>query len=291
MSDRARETTAEETRSSSHAPKSSDSDQENKAKSLVHQADASGVQQNVSGDDVAAPAARRLGLGLSVLSGLFGCCSASDDVERTGARRRRIVAKRSDLNAPLLRKKKEKDQEERKTLFLDLDETLVHSTFQQTDDADIVLPIEIEGTTYRVFVRKRPGATWFIDEMSKHFEVVVYTASLQKYADPLLDIIDKHGNVSERLFRRHCTMHRGGYVKDLSRMDRDLSSLLLVDNSPLSYQLQPHNGVPCSSFIDDRKDRELYELAPYLVALAGVDDVRRHTYKWKARFAALYAKR
>lgn len=33
----------------------------------------------------------------------------------------------------------------RKTLVLDLDETLVHSQFKPVDNADIVLPVEIEG--------------------------------------------------------------------------------------------------------------------------------------------------
>jgi RNA polymerase II subunit A small phosphatase-like protein len=33
----------------------------------------------------------------------------------------------------------------RKTLVLDLDETLVHSQFKPVENADIILPVEIEG--------------------------------------------------------------------------------------------------------------------------------------------------
>jgi len=63
---------------------------------------------------------------------------------------------------------------------LDLDETLVHSTFQAVPGVDIVLPIEIDGVLYRVYVRKRPGCDRFLQKMAEIYEVVVYTASLQK---------------------------------------------------------------------------------------------------------------
>ena len=82
----------------------------------------------------------------------------------------------------------------RKTLVLDLDETLVHSSFRapggREPPADIVLPVDIEGRVCQVYVLVRPGCLKFLDEMSKYYEVVIFTASLQKYADPLMDIID-----------------------------------------------------------------------------------------------------
>jgi carboxy-terminal domain RNA polymerase II polypeptide A small phosphatase len=83
----------------------------------------------------------------------------------------------------------------RKTLVLDLDETLVHSSFKPPNGieppADIVLPVDIEGRICNVFVLVRPGCIKFLNEMSKIYEVVIFTASLSKYADPLMDIIDK----------------------------------------------------------------------------------------------------
>jgi hypothetical protein len=38
-----------------------------------------------------------------------------------------------------------KSDQGKKTLVLDLDETLVHSSFQPVDDVDLVLPVEIDG--------------------------------------------------------------------------------------------------------------------------------------------------
>ena len=63
--------------------------------------------------------------------------------------------------------------------MLDLDETLVHSTFQAVDDCQYVIPVEIEGNTYNVYVYLRPGALEFIEKMSKIYEIVIYTASLR----------------------------------------------------------------------------------------------------------------
>lgn len=77
-----------------------------------------------------------------------------------------------------------------KTLILDLDETLVHSSFAPVDDAEIVLPIPVENNICNVYVQIRPGARYFLEEASKNFEVVIFTASLSKYAEPLMYKLD-----------------------------------------------------------------------------------------------------
>jgi len=75
---------------------------------------------------------------------------------------------------------------------LDLDETLVHSSFKGPKKPDIVLPVDIEGRICHVYILVRPGCVKFLNEMAKHYEVVIYTASLSKYADPLMDILDQN---------------------------------------------------------------------------------------------------
>lgn len=103
---------------------------------------------------------------------------------------------------------------ERKCLVLDLDETLVHSSFKPIPDPSFVLDIELEGVTHKVFVRKRPGVDYFLKQVAKSFEVVIFTASLAKYADPLLDILDPERLISARLFRESCVQHYGNYVSE-----------------------------------------------------------------------------
>jgi RNA polymerase II subunit A small phosphatase-like protein len=78
----------------------------------------------------------------------------------------------------------------KKTLVLDLDETLVHSSFKAQSKPDIILPIEIEGNVCNVFVVVRPGTEFFLQRLAKCYELVIYTASLSKYAEPLIDILD-----------------------------------------------------------------------------------------------------
>lgn len=79
-----------------------------------------------------------------------------------------------------------------KTLILDLDETLVHSSFKPhaCRKSDIMLPVTIEGRDCTVYVLVRPGAIEFCEKMSQIFEVVIFTASLSKYAEPLVKMMD-----------------------------------------------------------------------------------------------------
>ena len=70
--------------------------------------------------------------------------------------------------------------------MLDLDETLVHSSFKPVENADIELPVEIEGNNCIIYVLVRPFVKEFLEATAKHYELVVFTASLSKYAEPLV---------------------------------------------------------------------------------------------------------
>lgn len=159
-------------------------------------------------------------------------------------------------------------REGRKCLVLDLDETLVHSSFQPVDKYDFLIPVEIDGNTYQVYVAKRPHVDEFLKEMGKVYEVVVFTASLSKYADPVLDLLDIHRVVDYRLFREHCTCINDIYVKDMSIIGRPIESVFIIDNSPHAYSLQPENAVPCISWFDDYEDDELLTFIPILTKVA-----------------------
>jgi len=162
----------------------------------------------------------------------------------------------------------------RKCLVLDLDETLVHSSFKSIQQADYVVPVEIEYHWHNVYVIKRPGVDNFLKKMGEIYEVVVFTASLSKYADPVLDKLDVNRVVAHRLFRESCYNHRGNYVKDLSQLGRPIADTIIIDNSPASYIFHPNNAVPVSSWFNDPHDTELTDLVPFLADLAQVDDVR-----------------
>lgn len=67
---------------------------------------------------------------------------------------------------------------DRKCLVLDLDETLVHSSFREVENPDYVVPVVLEGQEHNVYVVKRPGVDEFMRVMGQYYEIVVFTASL-----------------------------------------------------------------------------------------------------------------
>lgn len=164
----------------------------------------------------------------------------------------------------------------KKCLVLDLDETLVHSSFKFVRQCDFVIPVEIENQVHNVYVIKRPGVDKFLKKVGELFEVVVFTASVSRYGDPLLDILDTHKSIHHRLFRDSCYNYQGNYIKNLSQMGRPLEDLIIIDNSPASYVFHPQHAVPISSWFSDSHDCELTDLLPFLEDLAStdVDDIR-----------------
>jgi len=161
----------------------------------------------------------------------------------------------------------------KKTLVLDLDETLVHSSFKPIAQPDYVIPVQIENQVHNVYVLKRPGVDEFLKAMGEIYEIVIFTASVGKYADPVLDTLDKYKVVRHRLFREACIHYKGNYVKDLSQLGRNLKHVIILDNSPASYIFHPTNAIPVTSWFNDLEDNELYELIPFLMDLKKVDNV------------------
>lgn len=199
-------------------------------------------------------------------------------VRHAAARRQQATVAVRDAAAPLLPPPEDRTKQ---CLVLDLDETLVHSTYDPvaagTDLSMFTISEVIERgsdrSTFDVNVIRRPGLDEFLRAVGSMYEVVVFTAALPNYANAVIDTIDPSGVIKHRLFREHCVVREGEYVKDLSNLGRDLKSTIIIDNLAASYQLQPANGIPCSTFIDDPNDRNLYELLSLLESLRGVADV------------------
>ncbi len=74
----------------------------------------------------------------------------------------------------------------------------------------------MEGRRYDVYVQVRPGTEEFLKEMAKYYELVIFTASLSKYANPLMDILDPERLCTARLFREHCCYIDRVYMKDMA---------------------------------------------------------------------------
>merc|ERR1719167_378466 len=161
----------------------------------------------------------------------------------------------------------------KKCIVIDLDETLVHSSFKPISNADFIVPVEIDGTIHQVYVLKRPHVDEFLKKVGGLYECVLFTASLAKYADPVTDLLDKWDVFRARLFRESCVFHRGNYVKDLGRLGRKIDHIIILDNSPASYFFHPENAVPCSSWFDDMENKELLEFIPFFEELSKTDNI------------------
>ena len=153
------------------------------------------------------------------------------------------------------------------TLVLDLDETLVH--------------FDAKSRTYKA----RPNAFKFLSELSKLYEIVVFTAGLKDYADWILNDLDKLKFISHRLYRDHTKYRNGVYLKDISKLGRDLSKTIIIDNIEDNFQTHPANGIPIKSWYFDQQDRELDRYYPFLKELVvrRVRDVRGEVAKFKER--------
>ncbi|CAG9326489.1 unnamed protein product [Blepharisma stoltei] len=163
----------------------------------------------------------------------------------------------------------------KRTLVLDLDETLVHSDIAPTQTYKEVVSFMSHGRLCNVYVSYRPFLLEFLKAASQKFEVVAFTASQKAYADQVLKNIDPQRKlIKHRLYRESCYEYKGNYIKDLRVLGRDLKDVIIVDNSVLSFAFQLDNGIPILSWFNDPEDRELCNLVTLLDELNSAPDIR-----------------
>ena len=188
-------------------------------------------------------------------------------------------------------------------VILDMDECLIHSQFldgpgakfahqvrrnnkvnhawptpavkqDPVDTFQITLP---DGEN--VLVHERPHLRKFLQTVSAKYETHVFTAAMEVYAKPVLDILDSKGTIFSKIwYREHCVLDRnmGAYVKNLDFQwgGDKLKRTVLVDNNPLSFLSHPSNGILVSSFYDDPSDETLPAVMELLDELDDKPDVR-----------------
>ncbi|KAH7553843.1 hypothetical protein JRO89_XS12G0065100 [Xanthoceras sorbifolium] len=133
-----------------------------------------------------------------------------------------------------------------------------------------------------VTVFERPGLLEFLKQLHEFANIVLFTAGLEGYASPLVDKIDVEKRFSLRLYRPSTvsTEYRE-HVKDLLCLSKDLRRIVIVDNNPFSFLLQPLNGIPCIPFSAGQPyDNQLLEvILPLLKHLSLQKDVRPMLYE------------
>ena len=158
-----------------------------------------------------------------------------------------------------------------------MDETLIQTNETATKNYQIKVPFRsFQGKIGYGFVEVRPYAKELLKRLSVHFDILIFTASTQAYADPIIDHLDPDRVVQHRLYRESCSLVRNQvFVKDLRVLGRSLESILLIDNAPYSYMMQLANGVPIIPYYQGKQDKELIALEEYLMKFKDVKDVRK----------------
>ena len=175
----------------------------------------------------------------------------------------------------------------KKTLILDLDETLVHSLFKQEKSnnlnnnimkPDIYLKIFFNNKIQEIFVYKRPYLDIFLKEMNKIYNIYVFTASIEKYAKPLLKKLDKNNFIIKKFYRESCLLSEGKFIKNLNSLNLNIKmkDIIIIDNNPFSFKFNKNNGIPIKSWHFDKSDSELIKIIPLLKYLAKTNDVRKY---------------
>jgi len=176
----------------------------------------------------------------------------------------------------------------KKTLIIDLDETLIHSMAKggrmstgHMVEVRLGGPVSSSGVSLGpgvpilYYVHERPNCHEFLRKVCKWYNLIVFTASVQEYADPVIDWLERERKYfSGRYYRQHCTFRNGAYIKDLAQVEPDLSRVMILDNSPMSYIFHEDNAVPIEGWISDPTDHELLHLIPLFEGLQYVTDVR-----------------
>ncbi|KAJ4764340.1 CTD small phosphatase-like protein [Rhynchospora pubera] len=153
---------------------------------------------------------------------------------------------------------------DQKTLFLDLDHTLIVSLEEPPTEkfaaGDQIMLRFMEETLY---VIKRPGVEQLLrSAIASNYEIVIFTAGTKLYASPVIDWLDPNREfISHRLYRDACTITIDGKcLKDLSVTGRRLDRSVVIDDSPTVYGKHRENVIPVSPFHGDPGDVELLNI-------------------------------
>ncbi|XP_039960621.1 mitochondrial import inner membrane translocase subunit TIM50-C-like isoform X2 [Bactrocera tryoni] len=124
--------------------------------------------------------------------------------------------------------------------------------------------------------KKRPGVDHFLQECSKHFEIVVFTAEQGMTVFPILDALDPNGYIMYRLVRDATHFVDGHHVKNLDNLNRDLRKVIVVDWDQNATKLHPDNTFNIARWLGNDDDSQLLDLISFLKTLASaeVEDVR-----------------
>ena len=170
-----------------------------------------------------------------------------------------FLTNNSDINRIILNKKKY-------TLLISLDGTLIHFKIDNKNK-----------NNNKGIIQLRPGLNEFLSDIKPYYEIIAFSNGDKKYTDLLINSLDKNKIFFEnKLYREHCIIMNNDFVKDISKLGKDLSKIIIVDNLVQNYRLNLENGINIKSFNGEINDKILKELGKILIKIAKFGgDIRR----------------
>jgi Dullard-like phosphatase family protein len=143
-------------------------------------------------------------------------------------------------------------------IFLDLDNTLIYSTFYKLPNINTILTYDKK---YHIY--KRPYLDTFLSTLSSFADIFVYTSSTQDYADKILKVIDKKGIIKKKYYRQNCINYQNRYFKDILKLNPSLSNsddLIIIDDNPSIYLNMKENIIPIKFWEGEQNDDSLLKI-------------------------------
>ncbi|GMM39798.1 hypothetical protein FOG51_00028 [Hanseniaspora uvarum] len=149
------------------------------------------------------------------------------------------------------------------TLVLGLEDLLIHSEYDYKNGWQ---------------TKKRPGVDFFLGYLSQYYEIVIYSREASFTMEPVILKLDPiQAFIAYNLFKEHCSYKNGEYVKDLSKLNRDIKKVVSLDlSSTLNTDEFEDNKIYINNWEGDRSNKDLLDYIPFLEYLVtqNVSDVR-----------------
>ena len=153
------------------------------------------------------------------------------------------------------------------TLVLDITNTLINIKYADPQ-GQILIP------------NLRPGIFSFLNSVKPLYELVAFSSETREFSDVILNEIEKNKKFFDfKLYKDHCTLYKNRFVKDITKLGRDIRKIIIVDDDENNFVLNKENGIKIKPFLgeENNNDTSLFELKKILILFErmGLDDVRK----------------
>ena len=138
----------------------------------------------------------------------------------------------------------------------------------------------------KIVINPRPGLISFLNGIKYYYEIITFSTLSKNYSSAIIQQIEDGRKLFDyNLYREHCTLVGRKFVKDISKIGRDLTKTIMVDDLQENLNIHIDNGILILPYDgdDNKEDRILYELKKILILFnnLGYEDLRNALKSYK----------